>query len=172
MFAGDLGWPSCLVYFCICKMKLAISWYLSLLEQNGKKSGPVEALGLLFYPLYECTYGRYYGLVVVTPCPPPHPPPRPQTFHRSHDNLKNPYRIASTFYMLIHIGERIAGKQDGLGPIIYGPPRAPRITQNAHFCILWPIYEKLAIICSACYTYVCSVKRSYFPEIFVHLGST
>ena len=39
------------------------------------------------------TYGGYYGLVVVTP------PPRPQTLHRSHDNLKNPYRIASIFYM-------------------------------------------------------------------------
>ena len=36
------------------------------------------------------TYGGYYGLVVV---------PRPQTLHRSHDNLKNPYRIASIFYM-------------------------------------------------------------------------
>ena len=29
------------------------------------------------------TYGGYYGLVVVTP----RPPPRPQTLHRSHDNL-------------------------------------------------------------------------------------
>ena len=38
------------------------------------------------------TYGGYYGLVVVMP-------PRPQTLHRSHDNLKNPYRIASIFYM-------------------------------------------------------------------------
>ena len=43
------------------------------------------------------TYGGYYGLVVVTP--PPRPRPRPQTLHRSHDNLKNPYRIASIFYM-------------------------------------------------------------------------
>ena len=42
------------------------------------------------------TYGGYYGLVVVTPRPPPprppppRPPPRPrpQTLHRSHDNLK------------------------------------------------------------------------------------
>ena len=40
------------------------------------------------------------------------------------------------------------GKQDGPGPIIYGPPRAPRIAKNAHFCILWPIYEKLAVIFS------------------------
>ena len=40
------------------------------------------------------TYGGYDGLVVVTPRP-----PRPQTLHRSHDNLKNPYRIASIFYM-------------------------------------------------------------------------
>ena len=38
------------------------------------------------------------------------------------------------------------GKQHGPGPIIYGPPRAPRIAKNAHFCILWPIYEKLAVI--------------------------
>ena len=42
-------------------------------------------------------YGGYYGLVVVTPPRPPRP--RPQTLHRSHDNLKNPYRIASIFYM-------------------------------------------------------------------------
>ena len=44
------------------------------------------------------TYGGYYGLVVVTRPRPPRPP-RPQTLHRSHDNLKNPYRIASIFYM-------------------------------------------------------------------------
>ena len=42
--------------------------------------------------------GGYYGLVVVPP-PRPCPPPRPQTLHRSHDNLKNPYRIAAIFYM-------------------------------------------------------------------------
>ena len=45
----------------------------------------------LLYPPYECTYRGYYGLVVVTP--------RPQTFHRSHDSLKNSYRIAFIFYM-------------------------------------------------------------------------
>ena len=64
-------------------------------------------------------YGGYYGLVVVTP--------RPQTLHRLR-------------------GERIAGKQDGTDPIIYGPPRAPRIAKNAHFLILRPIYEKLVVI--------------------------
>ena len=48
--------------------------------------------------------------------------------------------------MYIDIGERIAGKQDGPGPIMYGPPRAPQISKNAHFCILWPIDEKLAVI--------------------------
>ena len=42
---------------------------------------------------YEYAYGGYYGLVVVTP------PPRSQTFHRSHEDLKNPYQIASIFYM-------------------------------------------------------------------------
>ena len=45
------------------------------------------------------TYGGYYGLVVVTPPPRPRPRPRPQTLHRSHDNLKNPYRIASILDM-------------------------------------------------------------------------
>ena len=60
----------------------------------------VNAMIILFYNIRCCimvivspvrsTYGGYYGLVVVT---------RPQTLHRSHDNLKNPYRIASIFYM-------------------------------------------------------------------------
>ena len=50
--------------------------------------------------LVRSTYGGYYGLVVVTPLRPRPPrPPRPQTLHRSHDNLKNPYHIASIFYM-------------------------------------------------------------------------
>ena len=40
------------------------------------------------------------------------------------------------------------GKQDGLSRIIYGPPRPPRIAQNAHFFTLGPIYEKLVIIFS------------------------
>ena len=40
------------------------------------------------------------------------------------------------------------GKHDGPGPIIYGPPRPPRIAQNAHFFTLGPIYEKLVIIFS------------------------
>ena len=63
------------------------------------------------------------------------------------------------------------GKQDGPGPIIYGPPRAPRIAKNAHFFILWPINEKLVIIFFPGYTYVCSVMRACCPENFVHLGS-
>ena len=125
--------------------------------------------GSLIVSPVRSTYGGYYGLVVVT-----QRPPRPQTLHRSHDNLKNPYRIASIFDMYIHIDERIAGKQDGPSVIIYGPPRPPppRIAQNAHFLTLGPIYEKLVIIFFSCYKFVCSVMRSYCPEIFVHLGST
>ena len=49
-----------------------------------------SSVGVIVSPV-RSTYGGYYGLVVVTP--------RPQTLHRSHDNLKNPYRIASIFYM-------------------------------------------------------------------------
>ena len=52
----------------------------------------VRPSGIIVSPV-RSTYGGYYGLVVVTPRP------RPQTLHRSHDNLKNPYRIASIFYM-------------------------------------------------------------------------
>ena len=65
----------------------------------------------------------YYGLVIVAP-------PGPQTFFCEHDNLKNPEWIASIFYMYIDIGERIAGKQEGPGLIIFGPPRAPRIASQ------------------------------------------
>ena len=59
-------------------------------------SQEVNGLGSVFIvsPV-RSTYGGYYGLVVVTPPP----RPRPQTLHRFHDNLKNPYRIASIFYM-------------------------------------------------------------------------
>ena len=67
--------------------------------------------------MYECTYGGYYGLVVVTP-------PCPQTFHCSHDNLKNPY-FTCTY---IDMGERITGKQDRPNLI-----RAPQITKNKQF---------------------------------------
>ena len=77
------------------------------------------------------TYGGYYGLVGVPPPRPP--PPRPQTLHRSHDNLKNPYRIASIFYMWIDIGERMPGKQDGPGPIIYGATQAPPNSPKCEF---------------------------------------
>ena len=62
----------------------------------GNQDGP----GPIIVSPVRSTYGGYYGLVVVTPPRPPRPPrPRPQTLHRSHDNLKNPYRIASIFYM-------------------------------------------------------------------------
>ena len=41
------------------------------------------------------------------------------------------------------------GKQDGPSQIIDGPPRPPRIAQNAiFFFTLGPIYEKLVIIFS------------------------
>ena len=55
---------------------------------------PVLYMNIIVSPV-RSTYGGYYGLVVVTPPP----RPRPQTLHRSHDNLKNPYRIASICYM-------------------------------------------------------------------------
>ena len=62
---------------------------------NKLISIPASPIQLIVSP-YECTYGGYYGLVVITLCP---PSPLPQTFHRSHDDLKKSYRIASIFYM-------------------------------------------------------------------------
>ena len=75
---------------------------LCITSMKQKLSGPIEAHGPFIVSPVRSTYGGYYGLVGVPPPrprPPPPPPPRPQTLHRSHDNLKNPYRIASIFYM-------------------------------------------------------------------------
>ena len=74
---------------------------VGLIDQlTGMEFNLTYSRGLYYGPLIivspvRSTYGGYYGLVVV----PPRPPPRPQTLHRSHDNLKNSYRIASIFYM-------------------------------------------------------------------------
>ena len=83
-------------------------WFISILScshARGQDSFAVvdnrRFLVIIVSPV-RSTYGGYYGLVVVTPPRPPRPRPprpRPQTLHRSHDNLKNPYRIASIFYM-------------------------------------------------------------------------
>ena len=70
--------------------------------------------------------------------------------------------------MYIDIGERIAGKQDGPSRIIEGPPRPPWIATNVTF---GPIYEKLVVIFSPCYAYVCSMMRSYCREILITLNS-
>ena len=73
--------------FCrVCKLDgyVRLAW-------EAERSGDQSNNGLIVSPI-RSTYGGYYGLVIVTP-------PRPQTLHRSHDNLKNPYRIASIFYM-------------------------------------------------------------------------
>ena len=70
------------------------------LSDNLRFSLNIPVKPLIVSP-YEFTYGGYYGLVVATQRPPLHP--RQQTFHRSHDNLKNPYRIASIFYMYTYV---------------------------------------------------------------------
>ena len=82
------------------------------------------------------THRGYYGLVVVTP-----PPLRPQTLHRSHDNLKNPY-----YYLWA----------------TQGLPNSPKCE---FFWALGTIYEEQVIICFPCYKLVCSMMRSYCPEI-------
>ena len=57
----------------------------------GGGGGGGEGRGISLGRKINCITGGN-GLVVVTrPCP--------QTLHRSHDNLQNPYRIASIFYM-------------------------------------------------------------------------
>ena len=62
-----------------------------LLKVCWPGTGFLDDVSIIVSPV-RSTYGGYYGLVVVTP-------PRLQTLHRSHDNLQNPYRIASIFYM-------------------------------------------------------------------------
>ena len=77
--------------------------------------------------------------------------------------------------MLIDIGERIAGKQDGPNLIIYGtpsPPPPPPIAKNVKKITLGHIYENLVVICFPCYGFVCSVMRYYCPAIFNQLGLT
>ena len=72
----------------------------TLHRSHDNLKNPYRIATIFVSPVRLYIWG-YYGLVVVTPrLPhPPCPPPRRQTFHRSHDNLKNPYRIASIFYM-------------------------------------------------------------------------
>ena len=61
-------------------------------------------------------HGGYYGLVVDTP---PHPPPCPQTLHCQCDNLKDPIKIVSIFYMQIATCEdNMRWQQNGTNPII------------------------------------------------------
>ena len=54
---------------------------------------------------------------------------RTQIILHERDNLKNLEWIGSIFFMLLDIGERIAGKQDWPSMIIEGPisPPPPRI---------------------------------------------
>ena len=75
-------------------LNLLVASEAELNLRNYKHETPLHLAaysGIIVSPV-RSTYGGYYGLVVVTP-------PHPQTLHRSHDNLKNPYRIASIFYM-------------------------------------------------------------------------
>ena len=91
------------------------------------------------------TYGGYYGLVRRYAAASASAASA-SAFHRLRDNFKNPYRIASIFDMQIDIGERIAGKQDWPGLIIYGPPRAPRIAKNTHFLYIVGRYMKNSLL--------------------------
>ena len=55
-------------------------WFLEIVDRD---SGNLDSILILRWSL------------VVIMLPPPHP----QTLPRSHDNLQNPYRIASIFHM-------------------------------------------------------------------------
>ena len=57
-----------------------------------------------------------------------------------------------------------------LGNPGFDPPNMNKIAKYAHFFTLGPIYEKLAVIFFPCYSFVCSVMRSYCPENLVTLG--
>ena len=88
MFVGP--WSIYIYIKCLWVLLTNVYWFRAT---GGYICGCGRPSNLVVSPV-RSTYGRYYGLVVVMP-----PRPRPQTLHRSHDNLKNPYRIASIFYM-------------------------------------------------------------------------
>ena len=135
---------------------------------------------------YNCiprtsAHGGYYGLVVVRP-------PRLQTFLRERDNLKNPeriaYQIASIFYMLVcwsltslchsngHIETMPAREMNPFTALTRIRSQFLRIHILYIDCHIGLVYEKLVDIFFPCYTYVCSVMRSYCPENLVTLGLT
>ena len=104
--------------------------------------------------------GGYYGLVIITPRP------RPQTLNRLRDNLTNPYRIAYVdWYRWEDNWEARWARSDYLWAT-QDPPNSQQFT----FCYIVTIYEKPVVIFFPCYTYICSVMRSYCPDIFFHLG--
>ena len=64
------------------------------------------------------------------------------------------------------MGEGIAVKQDEPGPIIYGPPRPPRIAKNANKNYIVAHIWK-TVVFPPYYTYVCSVTAL---KCSFHLG--
>ena len=54
--------------------------------------------------------------------------------------------------------------------MIYGPPRPDRIAKNVKKFTLGLIYEKLVVIFTPCYGFVCPVRRSYCPGFDVIKG--
>ena len=70
--------------------------------------------------------------------------------------------------MYIDMGERIAGKEDRFSLIIEDPLRGPpKYPQNKHFFyILAHKWKNGFQIVSSCCTYVSTVMRSEFADIF------
>ena len=110
-------------------------------------------LPILLYPPYECTYGGYYGLVVVTP-------PRPQTFHRSHDNLQK--SLSDCFHILYvdwyrweDSWEARWARSDYLWAT-QGPPNSQKCTFLYIVAHIWKTgsyFFPLLYICLLCYIY-------------------
>ena len=117
----------------------------------------VTSKTLLIVSPVRSTYGGYYGLVVVTPPP----RPRPQTLHRSHDNLKK--SLSDCFHILYvdwyrweDAWEARWAQSDYLWAT-----QAPLNSPKCKFFSRWgPCMKNLVIILFPCYKFVCSVMRS------------
>ena len=78
-------------------------------------------------------------------------------------------------YMYIDIGERIDGKKDWPTLFIEGPPGTHEYNRMQIFLHCDPYMKNGGYVfpCYAyIYMYICSVVRSYCPDIVIPLGST
>ena len=128
------------------------------LSGNLRFSPNIPVKPLILSPC-ECTYGGYYGLVVVTPLP----RLRPQTFHRSHDNLNCFHILYAYWYRWENSWEARWGRSDYLWAT-QGPPNSQKCTFVyivAHIWKNWQLCFSLVIHMSALWWGLTALQFSF-----------